>query len=212
MKSLVILISGRGSNMQALLQANLQAERITVVSNNANASGLEIARQHGIETIVLDHRAFPDRQSFDTALAEKIDACQPKLIALAGFMRILSDRFVQRYQDRLMNIHPSLLPAFPGLGTHARALQEGIKIHGCTVHFVTAQLDHGPIVIQAAIPVAPDDTEETLAARVLEQEHRIYPQAVRWFMEDRIRLNGNQIEVTGTSINGAALYSPGLTE
>ena len=212
MKSLVILISGRGSNMQALLEAKLPLDRIAVISNNAHASGLEIARQHGIETIVLDHRAFPDRQSFDTALAEKIDACQPKLIALAGFMRILSDRFVQRYQDRLMNIHPSLLPAFPGLGTHARALQEGIKIHGCTVHFVTAQLDHGPIVIQAAIPVAPDDTEETLAARVLEQEHRIYPQAVRWFMEDRIRLNGNQIEVTGTSVNGAALYSPGLTE
>lgn len=212
MKSLVILISGRGSNMQALLEAKLPLDRIAVISNNANASGLEIARQHGIETIVLDHRAFPDRQSFDAALAGKIDACQPKLIALAGFMRILSDRFVQRYQDRLMNIHPSLLPAFPGLGTHARALQEGIKIHGCTVHFVTAQLDHGPIVIQAAIPVAPDDTEETLAARVLEQEHRIYPQAVRWFMEDRIRLNGNQIEVIGSSVNRTALYSPGLAE
>ncbi|MBS0497325.1 MAG: phosphoribosylglycinamide formyltransferase [Gammaproteobacteria bacterium] len=212
MKSLVILISGRGSNMQALLEAKLPLDRITVISNNTHASGLEIARQHGIETIVLDHRAFPDRQSFDAALAEKIDACQPKLIALAGFMRILSDRFVQRYQDRLMNIHPSLLPAFPGLGTHARALQEGIKIHGCTVHFVTAQLDHGPIVIQAAIPVAPDDTEETLAARVLKQEHRIYPQAVRWFMEDRIRLDGNRIEVIDSSVSAAALYSPGLPE
>ena len=212
MESLVILISGRGSNMQALLGARLPVQRIVVISNNANASGLEIARQHGIETIVLDHRAFPDRQSFDTALAEKIDACQPKLIALAGFMRILSDRFVQRYQGRLMNIHPSLLPAFPGLGTHARALQEGIKIHGCTVHFVTMQLDHGPIVIQAAIPVVPGDTEETLAARVLAQEHRIYPQAVRWYMEDRIRLNGNQIEVIGSSISDVALYSPGLTE
>lgn len=212
MKSLVILISGRGSNMQALLEAKLPLDRITVISNNTHASGLEIARQHGIETIVLDHRAFPDRQSFDAALAEKIDACQPKLIALAGFMRILSDRFVQRYQDRLMNIHPSLLPAFPGLGTHARALQEGIKIHGCTVHFVTAQLDHGPIVIQAAIPVAPDDTEETLAARVLKQEHRIYPQAVRWFMEDRIRLDSNRIEVIDSSVSAAALYSPGLPE
>ncbi|QOJ22521.1 MAG: phosphoribosylglycinamide formyltransferase [Gammaproteobacteria bacterium] len=212
MESLVILISGRGSNMQALLEAKLPVERIAVISNNANASGLEIARQHGIETIVLDHRAFPDRQSFDVALAEKIDACQPKLIALAGFMRILSDRFVQRYQGRLMNIHPSLLPAFPGLGTHARALQEGIKIHGCTVHFVTMQLDHGPIVIQAAIPVLPGDTEETLAARVLAQEHRIYPQAVRWFMEDRIRLSGNQIEVIGSSVSDAALYSPGLAE
>ncbi|MBS0298985.1 MAG: phosphoribosylglycinamide formyltransferase [Proteobacteria bacterium] len=212
MESLVILISGRGSNMQALLEAKLPVERIAVISNNANASGLEIARQHSIETIVLDHRAFPDRQSFDVALAEKIDACQPKLIALAGFMRILSDRFVQRYQGRLMNIHPSLLPAFPGLGTHARALQEGIKIHGCTVHFVTMQLDHGPIVIQAAIPVLPGDTEETLAARVLAQEHRIYPQAVRWFMEDRIRLSGNQIEVIGSSISDVALYSPGLAE
>lgn len=212
MKSLVILISGRGSNMQALLEAKLPVDRIAVISNNTHASGLEIARQHGIETIVLDHRAFPDRQSFDAALAEKIDACQPKLIALAGFMRILSDRFVQHYQGRLMNIHPSLLPAFPGLGTHAWALQEGIKIHGCTVHFVTAQLDHGPIVIQAAIAVAPDDTEKTLAARVLTQEHRIYPQAVRWFMEDRIRLNGNRIEVAGSRINGAALYSPGLAE
>jgi len=212
MESLVILISGRGSNMQALLEAKLPVDRIVVISNNANASGLEIARQHGIETIVLDHRAFPDRQSFDVALAEKIDAYQPKLIALAGFMRILSDRGVQRYQGRLMNIHPSLLPAFPGLGTHARALQEGIKIHGCTVHFVTMQLDHGPIVIQAAIPVSPGDTEETLAARVLEQEHRIYPQAVRWFMENRIRLNGNQIEVIGSSISDAALYSPGSVE
>lgn len=212
MKSLVILISGRGSNMQALLEAGFQADRITVISNNPNATGLEIARKYGAETIVIDHRTFPDRQSFDTALAEKIDACQPKLIALAGFMRILSDRFVQRYQGCLMNIHPSLLPAFPGLGTHARALQEGIKIHGCTVHFVTVQLDHGPIVIQAAIPVLPEDTEETLAARVLQQEHRIYPQAVRWFMEDQIRLNENHVEVIDSSVREIVLYSPGLPE
>lgn len=212
MKSLVILISGRGSNMQALLEAGFQADRITVISNNPNATGLEIARKYGAKTIVIDHRTFPDRQSFDTALAEEIDACQPKLIALAGFMRILSDRFVQRYQGRLMNIHPSLLPAFPGLGTHARALQEGIKIHGCTVHFVTAQLDHGPVVIQAAIPVLPEDTEETLAARVLQQEHRIYPQAVRWFMEDRIRFTENHVEVIDSSVREIALYSPGLPE
>jgi phosphoribosylglycinamide formyltransferase-1 len=212
MKPLVILISGRGSNMQALLEAGFQADRITVISNNPNATGLEIARKYGARTIVIDHRTFPDRQTFDTALAEIIDACQPKLIALAGFMRILSDRFVQRYQGRLMNIHPSLLPAFPGLGTHARALQEGIKIHGCTVHFVTVQLDHGPIVIQAAIPVLPEDTEETLAARVLQQEHRIYPQAVRWFMEDQIRLNDNHVEVIDSSVREIALYSPGLPE
>lgn len=212
MKSLVILISGRGSNMQALLQAEFEMDRITVITNNPNAPGLAIARKYGVETIALDHRIFPDRQTFDAALAEKIDACQPKLIALAGFMRILSDRFVQRYQGRLMNIHPSLLPAFPGLGTHARALQEGIKIHGCTVHFVTPQLDHGPIVMQAAIPVLPNDTEKTLAARVLQQEHRIYPQAIRWFMEDRIRLSGNRVEVIDSSICETALYSPGLSK
>lgn len=212
MKSLVILISGRGSNMQALLEAGLQVDRITVISNNPNASGLEIARRYGVETIVIDHRAYQDRQTFDTALAERIDTCRPKLIALAGFMRILSDHFVQRYQGRLMNIHPSLLPAFPGLDTHAQALQEGIKIHGCTVHFVTLQLDHGPIVIQAAIPVLPNDTEKTLAARVLQQEHRIYPQAVRWFMEDRIKLSENRVEVINSNVHEMVLYSPGLPE
>ena len=210
MNSLVILISGHGSNMKALLDAKLAMDRITVISNNPHAPGLEIAKKYGIETIIVDHRTFPNRQAFDTVLAEKIDTYQPKLIALAGFMRILSDRFVQRYQDRLMNIHPSLLPAFPGLETHARALQEGIKIHGCTVHFVTLQLDHGPIVIQAAVPVLPNDTEKTLADRVLQHEHRIYPQAVRWFMEDRIKLNKNRVEVIDSSVNEAVLYSPGL--
>lgn len=212
MKSLVILISGRGSNMQALLEAEFEMDRITVISNNPNAEGLEIAKKYGAETIALDHRTFSDRQAFDSALAERIDTCQPKLVALAGFMRILSDRFVHYYQGRLMNIHPSLLPAFPGLGTHAQALQEGIKIHGCTVHFVTLKLDHGPIVIQAAIPVLPDDTEKTLAARVLQQEHRIYPQAVRWFMEDRIRLIENHVEIIDASVDQTALYSPGLSE
>lgn len=212
MKSLVILISGRGSNMQALLEAEFEMDRITVISSNPNAEGLTIAQKYGIETIVLDHRTFPDREAFDAALAERIDACQPKLIALAGFMRILSDRFVHRFQGRLMNIHPSLLPAFPGLGTHARALQAGIKIHGCTVHFVTPQLDHGPIVIQAAIPVLPNDTEEILAARVLQQEHRIYPQAVRWFMEDRIKLSETHVEVMDSRVNETALYSPELPE
>lgn len=212
MKSLVILISGRGSNMQALLEAGHPLDSITVISNNPNAAGLEIARRYGVATIILDHRSFPDRETFDIALAEKIDACKPELVALAGFMRILSDRFVQRYQGRLMNIHPSLLPAFPGLGTHARALQEGVKIHGCTVHFVTPTLDHGPIVIQAAIPVLPDDTEQTLANRVLTLEHRIYPQAVRWFMDGSIRLVDHRVEVMHSSINKSALYSPELPE
>lgn len=212
MKSLVILISGRGSNMQALLEAGHPLDSITVISNNPNAAGLEIARRYGVATIILDHRSFPDRETFDIALAEKIDACKPELVALAGFMRILSDRFVQCYQGRLMNIHPSLLPAFPGLGTHARALQEGVKIHGCTVHFVTPTLDHGPIVIQAAIPVLPDDTEQTLANRVLTLEHRIYPQAVRWFMDGSIRLVDHRVEVMHSSINKSALYSPELPE
>lgn len=212
MNSLVILISGRGSNMQALLEAEFHMDRITVISNNPAAEGLEFAKKHHIETIVLDHRSYPDRETFDHALAEKVDACQPKLIALAGFMRILSDSFVQRYQGQLMNIHPSLLPAFPGLKTHTRALREGIKIHGCTVHFVTPTLDHGPIVIQAAIPVLPHDTEASLAARVLLQEHRIFPKAVQWFMEDRIRLIGNRVEITDCCVHDAALYSPGLPE
>ena len=212
MKSLVILISGRGSNMQALLEAGYPLDSITVISNNPNAAGLEIARKHGVATAVLDHRSFPDRETFDAALAEKIDACNPELVALAGFMRILSDCFVQRYQGRLMNIHPSLLPAFPGLGTHARALQEGVKIHGCTVHFVTPALDHGPIVIQAAIPVLPGDTEQMLANRVLALEHRIYPQAVRWFMDGCIRLTDNRVEVLNAGAIETALYSPELSE
>ncbi len=210
MKSLVILISGRGSNMQALLEAKFQMDRITVISNNPQAEGLALAKKYGVKTMALDHRSFPDREAFDTALAEKIDACQPKLIALAGFMRILSNRFVQHYQGRLMNIHPSLLPAFPGLKTHARVLQEGIRIHGCTVHFVTPQLDHGPIVIQAAIPVLPNETEKSRAARILQQEHRIYPQAVRWFIEDRIRFIGNHAEIIDSSSCETVLYSPGL--
>ncbi|WP_295625346.1 phosphoribosylglycinamide formyltransferase [uncultured Nitrosomonas sp.] len=212
MESLVILISGRGSNMQSLLEARAQIDRITVISSNPDALGLETAKKYGVNTNVIDHRSYADRQTFDTALAKCIDSHQPKLVALAGFMRILSDRFVQHFQGRLVNIHPSLLPAFPGLGTHARALQEGIRIHGCTVHFVTPQLDHGPIIIQAAIPVLPWDTEETLATRVLQQEHHIYPRAVRWFMEDRIKLIENHVEVLDSSFCEITLYSPGLSE
>jgi phosphoribosylglycinamide formyltransferase 1 len=219
MKSLVILISGRGSNMQALLEAKLPVKKVTVISNNPNAAGLGIAKTRGVETIVVDHRCYPDRTTFDTALSEQIDAYEPDLIALAGFMRILSDGFVNRYRGRLMNIHPSLLPAFPGLGSHARALHEGVKIHGCTVHFVTPKIDYGPIVIQAAVPILSTDTEKTLAARVLQQEHRIYPQAVRWFMENRLKSSYNLIEVTNSKTTktnatncGAVLYSPGLQE
>ncbi|MEQ1719755.1 MAG: phosphoribosylglycinamide formyltransferase [Nitrosomonas sp.] len=213
MKTLVILISGRGSNMQALLNADLNADRMVVISNNPQAEGLQIARQQGVETCVVDHRDFKDRQGFDEVLAGKIAEFQPKLVALAGFMRILSDNFVRRYQDRLINIHPSLLPAFPGLATHARALHEGVKIHGCTVHFVTPQLDHGPIIIQAAVAVLPEDTEASLANRVLQQEHRIFPQAVRWFMNDQVKVTGGAVQIAAhTSVSQITLYSPGLAE
>lgn len=208
MKSLVILISGRGSNMQALIEAKLPVRIAAVISNRPDATGLEIARMHGLETKVLDQRSYPAREAFDTALAEIIDAYEPDLIALAGFMRILGDGLVNRYCGKLMNVHPSLLPAFPGLNTHVRAIKEGVKIHGCTVHFVTSQVDHGPIIIQAAVQTLPGDTEETLAVRVLQQEHRIYPEAVRWFMEGRLKVADNRVEVSNAVADGSILYSP----
>jgi phosphoribosylglycinamide formyltransferase-1 len=192
-KRLVILISGRGSNMEALLNANLPAKVTAVIGNNPAAPGLLTARQRGITTTIIDHRTFPDRSAFDSALAAEIDRHQPDLVALAGFMRVFTDTFVSRYRGRMLNIHPSLLPVFPGLDTHRRALASGARIHGCTVHFVTAALDQGPIVIQAAVPVLPDDTEDRLAARVLREEHRIYPQAVRWFCDGRLGLGRDDI-------------------
>ena len=210
MKSLVILISGRGSNMEALIEAKLPGRIAAVISNRPNASGLEIARRHGLETIVLDQLSYSGREAFDDALAQTIDAYKPDLIALAGFMRILGDNFANRYQGKLINVHPSLLPAFPGLHTHRRALQEGVKIHGCTVHFVTAQMDCGPIIVQAAVQVLPDDTEQTLAARVLRQEHLIYPKAVRWLMEGRLKILGSAVDISGAIFDDSILYSPGL--
>ena len=195
MKSLVILISGRGSNMQALLEAKLPVRIAAVISNNPDAAGLKIAKIHNIETCIVDHRTYPDREEFDLSLANQIDFYQPSLIVLAGFMRVLGGDFVNKYKDRLINIHPSLLPAFPGLGTHKKALKEGVKIHGCTVHFVTSEVDHGPIIIQATVPVLPDDTNETLAARVLLQEHRIFPEAVHLFVEGRLKISGNSVKV-----------------
>jgi phosphoribosylglycinamide formyltransferase-1 len=212
MKSLVILISGRGSNMQALMEANLPARIAAVISNKPEAPGLEIARRRGYETIVLDQRSYAGREVFDQKLAEVIDAYAPDLVALAGFMRLLGDSFVSRYEGRLINIHPSLLPAFPGLHPHRQALKEGVKVHGCTVHFVTAETDRGPIIMQAAVQVIPSDTEETLAARVLQQEHRIYPEAVRWFMEDRLKLSDNSVEVSDADFDDSVLYSPGLSK
>ena len=211
MKNIVILISGRGSNMQALLKAKLPCRIVAVISNRADAEGLGIAQAHGIPTAVVEHRDCADRDSFDTELAKTIDAFNPDFVALAGFMRILGAAFVARYHGRLINIHPSLLPAYGGLNTHARALHDGVKIHGCTVHFVTPDLDHGPIIIQAAVPVLPDDSEQTLAARVLNQEHRIYPQAISWLCRDQIRLSEQgRVIFLYRKQSGFALVSPSL--
>lgn len=212
MKNIVILISGRGSNMEALIAARdagtLPVNIAAVISNRPAAAGLEIAEKAGITAHYIDHQAFAERDAFDAALAECIDGFAPDLVVLAGFMRILSDAFVRHYAGRLMNIHPSLLPAFPGLHTHRRALAEGVRIHGCTVHFVTPALDHGPVIIQAAVPVLDSDDEAALAARVLRQEHRIYAQAVRWFAEDRLRLDNGRVRLAAELANGAVLVSP----
>ena len=191
----VVLISGRGSNMQALVEAGLPVS--AVISNRADAKGLEFAKARGIATAVVEHRSFAGREPFEEALGRAIDRFAPRLVALAGFMRVLAPGFVERYRERMLNIHPSLLPAFPGLHTHERALQAGVKLHGCTVHLVTADLDAGPIVIQAAVPVRPGDTPESLAARVLTQEHVVYPRAVRWFLDGRLVIEKAVTRVKG---------------
>ena len=201
--SVAVLISGRGSNLQALIDAGLPVA--AVISSVAGAKGLEIARARGIATRVIEHGRFASREAFEAALAAQIADFSPRLIALAGFMRVLTPGFVQRHRERLLNIHPSLLPAFPGLDTHARALAAGVKLHGCTVHFVTAEVDHGPIVIQAAVRVRPGDSAAALAARVLEQEHVVYPRAARWFLEDRLLLQDGIVIVKG---NDAQLVVP----
>jgi phosphoribosylglycinamide formyltransferase 1 len=208
MKRIVILISGRGSNMQAILDARLDADICAVISNKASAGGLEVATKAGIPTQVVEHRKFADRAHFDLALGDAIAAHRPDLIVLAGFMRILTAEFLTRFEGRIMNIHPSLLPAFPGLNTHRHALAEGVRFHGCTVHFVTPELDHGPIVVQAAVPVLPDDNEERLAARVLEQEHVVYPQAIRWFIEGRLAVVDGRVTVSGGVRHPGAMISP----
>jgi phosphoribosylglycinamide formyltransferase-1 len=211
MKYIVILISGRGSNMEALLRANLPCRIAAVISNKPDAQGLEIARAHGIDTAVVPHRDYADRAAFDAALAQVIDGYQPDVVVLAGFMRILTDGFVNRYLGRMINIHPSLLPAYTGVDTHARAIKDGVKIHGCSVHFVTPALDGGPIIIQAAVPVLNDDTPQTLSARVLHEEHRIFPQAVRWLCRDQARLEGNgRVTIDRLEQLGTTLISPGL--
>ena len=208
MKRLAILISGRGSNMQALLDASLPAQIAAVISNNPAAGGLTLAAARGVATRVVDHRGYAEREAFDRALAQAVDPFTPDLLVLAGFMRILTPWFVERYAGRLINIHPSLLPAFTGVHTHRRALEAGVRLHGCTVHFVTPRLDHGPIIVQAAVPVLAHDSEEALAGRVLVQEHRILPRAVRWFLEGRLRIDGERVSVANSGCAEAAMVCP----
>lgn len=199
MKNIVILISGRGSNMEAVVRAaqleGWPARVAAVISNKADARGLAFAQAHGIPTAVVPSKDYPDRAAFDAALQREIDRFSPDLVVLAGFMRILTAPFVEHYAGRMLNIHPSLLPAFPGLDTHRKALEAGVPEHGATVHFVTAELDHGPMVAQARVQVLPGDTEESLAARVLAEEHKLYPYAVRLFVEDRLSIEQGEVRI-----------------
>ncbi len=205
MKTIVILISGRGSNMEALIGAILTQKMpvkiAAVLSNRPEAKGLPIAQQNGIATRVIDHKTYQTRADFDCAMQKEIDSFSPDFVVLAGFMRILTDDFVQHYKGKMINIHPSLLPAFTGLNTHQRALEAGVKIHGCTVHFVTPTLDHGPIILQAAVRVLEDDTEEILAARVLKAEHQIFPEALRLLVTNQLRLKNGRVHIFNSEKN-----------
>jgi phosphoribosylglycinamide formyltransferase-1 len=197
----VILISGRGSNLQAILTetraGRLPIEVRAVISNNPEAEGLCHARAAGVPVEIVDHRAYSERAQFDAALMQAIDRHAPRLVLLAGFMRILGAAFIHHYAGRLFNVHPSLLPAFTGLNTHARALAAGVRTHGASVHFVTNDLDGGPVIIQASVPVRTDDSAATLGARVLEEEHRIFPLAIRWYVEGRLSLRNGQVLLDG---------------
>ena len=207
-----ILISGRGSNMQALIedcaQAESPAEIALVISNKADAGGLAWARAAVIATEVVSHRAFADRAAFDAEIDAKLRAAGIQLVCLAGFMRILSGEFVAAWRDRMINIHPSLLPSFRGLDTHARALAAGVRLHGCTVHFVRPEMDTGPIILQAAVPVEATDTPDSLAARVLSAEHRIYPRALRWIAEGRVRVENECVLIDGATAPADLLINP----
>jgi phosphoribosylglycinamide formyltransferase 1 len=207
-----VLISGRGSNLQALIAAcaapDFPAEIKLTIANRAEAPGLEFAKDAGIAARILPHRAYPDRDAFDDAIDAALREAGIELVCLAGFMRVLGPRFVERWRDRLINIHPSLLPAFPGLDTHARALAAGARFAGCTVHFVRAEIDRGPIIVQAAVPVAPGDTEATLAARVLAAEHRLYPQALRLIAEGRVTVAGDRVTIAGPGPLPGAILNP----
>ncbi len=207
-------ISGRGSNMAALAEAcadpAFPAEIVIVLSNEQGAAGLERARAFGIETATIDHRGFPDRAAFDAAVTARLEAAGVELVCLAGFMRLFTAGFVEHWRDRLLNIHPSLLPAFRGLNTHERALAAGVRLHGCTVHFVRPELDDGPIVMQSAVPVQPGDTAERLATRVLAQEHRIYPAALRMVAEGAVRVEGERVVYRNDWNNDGLLIDPPL--
>jgi phosphoribosylglycinamide formyltransferase-1 len=212
MKRIVILISGRGSNMEAILAAKLPIEISAVISNEPAAKGLACAHAQGVATAVVPHKAFTSREAFDAALDAEISRYKPDFIVLAGFMRVLTAELVTRYLGRMINIHPSLLPLFTGLHTHQRALDAGVRVHGCTVHFVTPGLDSGPIIAQAAVPVLANDTEDTLAARVLTQEHRIYPQALRWLADGRVRMADGKALWSDIPTSAGALISPALDQ
>lgn len=202
-----VLVSGRGSNLQALIDAcadpAFPAEIIHVLSNKADAYGLERAREAGISTSVISHRDYDSRESFDAALDKELRLLGVEFVCLAGFMRVLTEGFVNAWKGRMINVHPSLLPSFKGLNTHERALEMGVKLHGCSVHFVTPDMDDGPLIVQAAVPVLPDDTPDVLAARVLEQEHVIYPRALRLIAEGRARLASGVVKVDGGAAEGA---------
>ncbi len=207
-----VLISGRGTNLQALIDAcaapDFPAEVVTVISNEPGAHGLTRARAAGIATETVDHRAFATRPQFEAALSEAIRAAGAELVCFAGFMRLVTDEFAGAWRDRLINIHPSLLPAFRGLSTHARAIEAGVRFAGCTVHFVRADMDAGPIIVQAAVPVRPDDGPETLAERVLGAEHRIYPLALRLIAEGRVRVVNEVVHIDGAAAPEAVLLNP----
>ena len=209
-KSIVILISGSGTNLQAIIDAvergDINASITAVISNRADAKGLQRARRAHINTIVVEQSDYPDRASYDQALIAEIDKYQPDLIVLAGFMRILSEQFINHFEDAILNIHPSLLPALKGLNTHRRALEASLQTHGASVHFVSNELDSGPVVIQAEVPVLDNDTEASLAERVLQQEHRIYPMAVAWFVDGRLELNGNNVLLDDKILGRPALW------
>ncbi len=210
MKRYLILISGRGSNMESLLDAGLPGTCAAVISNRPDAAGLAVAESRGIATPVIDHRGFASREEFDTALAAEVDRHTPDLILLAGFMRILGDAFVESYSGRLLNIHPSLLPSFRGIKTHDQALAAGVRLHGCSVHFVTPALDGGPIIAQAAVPVQAGDDGASLGQRVLAEEHVLYPRVARWFLEGRLQLLDGRVQLSGEVVVGGALHAPQL--